>query len=175
MDDNHQNWFNNGTWKQGWSVTADESIDSVEFEKQYAKNHERWEKAFQFLATTNLKTIEPGKYELDGESLFAKVDQYNTRDEKDTRYEAHQKYADIQYLISGKEYIGVVALSKMQKITAPYSNEKDIVFYNSTEQNYHLADSSRFFIFFPNDAHRPCRKVDENEAVKKVVVKIALD
>jgi len=172
---NSEKWFEEGAWKQGWNVSADESVDKIEFQKIYAKNPERWEKAFSFLATTDLENIEPGKYKLEGDSLFANVDQYETRDEKDTRFESHRKYADIQYLISGKEYMGIVPLSKMQEVTAPYNGEKDIAFYNYSESNYRLADSTRFFIFLPGDAHRPCRKVDENESVKKVVVKVEID
>ncbi|TDO05361.1 YhcH/YjgK/YiaL family protein [Sunxiuqinia elliptica] len=170
-----QKWFTQGDWKQGWAIIADESVDSLEFEKYYAKNPERWEKAFHFLSTTDLKNIEPGKYELERDSLFAKVELYQTKDENNTRFESHRRYADIQYLISGKEYIGVVSLSKMQKVTVPYNSEKDITFYCSAERNYRLADNSRFFIFFPDDAHCPCRKVDNNEAVKKIVMKVALD
>ena len=96
-------------------------------------------------------------------------------EEEKAYYESHRKYADIQYLISGKEYIGIVSLSKMQKNIAPYCSEKDISFYSSEEKNNRLADQSRFFIFFPDDAHRPRIKVKESELVKKIVLKVALD
>jgi len=62
---NSEKWFEEGAWKQGWNVSADESVDKIEFKKVYEKNPERWEKAFSFLATTDLKNIEPGKYKLE--------------------------------------------------------------------------------------------------------------
>jgi len=170
-----QNLHDIGEYKLDWSVKADESVNKTEFAKYYHQNPMRWALAFKFLASTNLETIQVGRYNLDGENLFANVDQYQTKDEKNTRFESHRRYADIQYLIKGKEYIGVVSLLKMQNITVPYSNEKDIAFYSSEENNYRLADSSRFFIFFPDDAHRPCMKVDDNIMVKKIVIKVALD
>ncbi|MGQ8337463.1 YhcH/YjgK/YiaL family protein [Sunxiuqinia sp. A32] len=170
-----RDWFEKGEWKQGWPIVVDESADQVDFAKYYHQNPRRWNKAFDFLSATDFQNIEPGKYELDGESLYANVDQYRTRDEEDTRFETHNKYADIQYLIKGKEYIGVVELSKMQKAMFPYNKEKDITFYSSSENNYRLADSSRFFIFLPDDAHRPCLKVDDNLEVKKIVVKVLLN
>jgi len=174
-NENLQHWFKKGEWLQGWTIAADNILDVNEFQKQFEKNPQRWEKAFQFLASTDLKNMEVGKYELEGENLFAKVDIYTTKNEEDTRYEAHRKYADIQYLITGKEYIGVMPLSKMEKILVPFSKEKDIAFYSSSLDNYRLADSTNFFIFFPGDAHRPCVKVNNNEEIKKVVLKVALD
>jgi hypothetical protein len=109
------------SWQDRWKVKADSSIDMAEFARVYNQNPERWNKAFIFLSNPDLKELETGRYDIDGDNLFAKVDEYETRDEPDTRYEAHRRYADIQYLIKGKEYIGVLSLDKMNEIV-PYSN-----------------------------------------------------
>ena len=46
-------------------------IDKIENSGLYLALHHRFEKAFEFLRKTDFSTLEPGKYELDGEDLFA--------------------------------------------------------------------------------------------------------
>jgi biofilm protein TabA len=166
-------WYEEGTWRQGWEVDADKSLDIAEFSKRYSRNPERWNKAFHFLATTDLNTKNPGRYELDGKNLFIIVDEYVAKEPEDTRFEAHQVYADIQHVVRGREYIGVMPLDSAQ-VVVPYDSTKDIKFLRTNENNYQLADSEKFFIFFPDDAHRPGAKVTSGEDVKKIVVKVRL-
>lgn len=167
-------WYFEGEWKEGWEVQPDESINEREFAIQYYKNPERWQKAFSFLKNENLEKLPAGRHELEGADLFVNVDEYVTRDEEDTRYEAHRKYADIQHLVYGEELIGVVSLNNTTEITT-YDNAKDIVFLASEENNYRTANSQKFFVFFPGDAHRPCLKAGENTKIRKVVVKVRIN
>ncbi len=167
-------WFSKGEWKQGWPVQPDETVDKKEFAKQYFRNRARWDKAFSFLKSKNLSDLNTGRYELEGENLFVNVDEYVTRNEEVTKYEAHKKYADIQYLVKGEEKIGVLPLDKTT-ITSPYNSEIDAAFSETSLNIYRIASSDRFFIFFPNDAHRPGVKTDENQKVRKVVVKVRID
>lgn len=167
-------WFQAGQWKSGWKAMPDGSVNQREFAVQYFKHKDRWEKAFHFLATTDLENVGLGRHELEGDSLFANIQEYTTKNEVDTRFEAHRKYADIQYLISGVEKIGLTALEKTT-ITEPYNSENDIAFMTAGENNYRLATPECFLVFFPDDAHRPCVKADENIAVRKVVMKVLID
>jgi len=167
-------WFTSEVWEQGWNVKVDESLNIKDFAYYYFKNPERWEKAFDFLAKTNLKTIKTGNYEIDGKNLFAAVSEYDSKNEDNAKIEAHKKYADIQYVITGEEQIGVLPLDSMKPFI-PYSEKNDIAFFKTDMINYyHQADSSNFFIFFPNDAHRPGVKIDKNTPIKKVVIKVKL-
>ena len=88
-------------------IFGDKSINTRELARQISKNKERWEKALLFLKTTDLEKINIGRHELDGNNLFVLVDEYITREEKETQFEAHKKYADIQYLVFGQEKIGI--------------------------------------------------------------------
>ncbi len=167
-------WFTAGEWRQGWNPLPDESVDQEEFARQYRKNPAAWDEAFRFLAETDLASIETGRYELQGENLFVNIDEYETRNEEDTRYESHRKYADIQYLVSGSERIGVLPFEKTT-VTEPYDAEKDIMFLEAEEDNFRLAGQDNFFIFFPGDAHRPGAKADNNMLIRKAVVKVRID
>jgi YhcH/YjgK/YiaL family protein len=167
-------WFSNPAWKADWKISPDESVNQKEMAKRYFRNPERWEKAFAFLRDENLSVIKPGRYELEGPDLFVNVDEYETKNEEVAHFEAHRKYADIQYLVSGEEKIGVIPL-KNTTATVSYDSEKDIVFLDANENNYRLATSEKFFVFFPEDAHRPGVKTAENTKVRKIVVKVRID
>jgi YhcH/YjgK/YiaL family protein len=167
-------WFSKGEWKQGWNSRPDESVNQKEFARLYYENPERWDKAFQFLNGHNLADMEKGRYELEGADLFAIIDEYITRNEEDVLFEAHKKYADIQVLISGTEIIGVLPL-KSTTVTVPYDKEKDIMFLTAKEENYRIAEPGKFFLFFPEDAHRPTVKSTENIPVRKIVVKVRIN
>lgn len=168
-------WFVKGTWLNGWQVNPDQSVNRKTFAVSYFKNRERWDKAFEFLKSNDLSGLELKRYDIDGDNLYAIVSEYLTKNEEDARYEAHQKYIDIQYLISGKEYIGVAAVSRKNVILEQYDPAKDIEFLTVTGGENILALPDRFFIFFPEDAHCPGLKDGENSPVRKVVVKVKID
>ena len=78
-------------------------------------------------------------------------------------------------MISGSEYIGILRDTALLKEMQPYDEEKDIAFYASDGGTLRKAIPGNFFIFFPQDAHRPCVKDMEQATVKKLVVKIKVD
>jgi YhcH/YjgK/YiaL family protein len=167
-------WIEDGDWNKDLRITPDSSINKSKLFSQFQKNDKLWEAAFKHLQTVDFDALKVGKYELNGNNLFFFVDEYNTKNEEDTKYEAHRKYADIQYLIEGEEKIGV---NKLQPSTlcTEYVDSKDIAFYEMPEDNYRVANQNVFFVFFPDDAHRPCVKTLENSKVKKIVYKVRVD
>ena len=87
---------------------------------------------------------------------------------EEVKWESHKKYIDLQYIIKGKEIIGVADASKAI-ITKPYT--VDAMNYTA-DGTYYTTDAGTFFLFFPNDAHRPTIKADGYDIVKKIVIKI---
>jgi len=168
-------WFEKGEWLNGWTVSPDASIDRKEFAVSYFKNKERWDKAFTFLKSTDLSTIELKRVDIDGDNLFASPSEYITKNKEDANFEAHRKYIDIQYVINGSEMIGVAAISSKDSTIAPYDDTKDIEFMTVTGDKEFTATPDRFFVFFPSDAHRPGLKVAGNAPVRKIVVKVKVD
>jgi len=167
-------WFEKGEWLNGWSVKPDASINRKELAISYFKYKDRWDKAFTFLKDNDLTKLEVKRHDIDGDNAYALVSEYLTKNEEDARYEAHQNYIDIQYVISGKELIGIAPVSMKKEILEPYDTIKDIMFLTVNQGNNLKADPGRFFIFFPDDLHRPSLKDGENSQVRKVVVKLKL-
>lgn len=172
-DQDSDAWFAREEWKQGWTAVPDESIDRVELARWMTLHPTRWAKAFSFLASGDLSALTPGRYELEGNDLFASVSDYVTKNEEDALYEAHRQYADIQVVAAGEELIGVLPLVETMP-TGPFDEEKDIVFLTASRDHYRLAGPGRFFVFFPGDAHRPCVRSGANGPVRKIVVKVRL-
>lgn len=169
-----QEWFEDGSWYKGINARPDASIDMVLLYQHYSSHRDLWDRVFDFLRNSNLETLDTGRYVLSEDSLFVIVDEYITEDVEERKYEAHRKYIDLQYIIRGKELIGVAELDNVNLIES-YDDEKDIAFYEKAKGNYRLADNSVFFVFFPDDAHQPCVKADQAQPVKKIVFKIISD
>src|SRR5580704_4265576 len=64
-------------------------------------------KAFEYLKQTDFSGMENGKYVVDGDDVFAILQEYDTKNDAHAKLEAHRKYIDVQYIISGEEFIGV--------------------------------------------------------------------
>ena len=168
-------WFEKGEWLNGWKVKPDPTINRKELAISYYKHKERWDKAFSFLKDNDLATMEVKRYEIDGANLYAPVSEYMTKNEEDVMYETHQKYIDIQYVVSGKELIGIAPVSQKKEILVPYDEAKDVMYLNVGQISNFKATPETFFIFFPDDLHRPGLKDGESSPVRKVVVKVKID
>jgi YhcH/YjgK/YiaL family protein len=163
-------WFKKKEWSGGLSLDPHESVNVQEFYHQYAANKTYWDKAFAFLREHDLDSLSKGGHGIDGENVYATVTENPTRDFDSTGWESHRKYIDIQYVIEGKELIGVKPVSKAT-ITHPYEEKYDTANY-SGEGKLYAATPGTFFIFFPSDAHRPNITPGGNKVVKKIVIKV---
>ena len=102
------------------------------------------------------------------------VSEYETKLQNEHGYEAHKKYIDIQYLISGAERIACLPIEKLIE-TEPYNEEKDAAFYKAAINPQEMVIGDGYFaIFFPQDGHMPQLCVDKPMKVKKVVIKVEI-
>src|SRR3954471_24990278 len=132
-----------------------------------------FKKAFEYLARTDFSKVEKGKYELDGQNLFAIVNEYDTVSADNEQMESHKKYIDIQYIVAGAERIGHDFL-KAQMPSKAYDNEKDFMLFGEKPTFFSVLQQGMFAIFFPHDLHMPNIKIDAPSYVKKVVIKVAV-
>lgn len=147
-------------------------IDKLENADFYKGENVNLEKGFEYLKNADLANLEIGRYEIDGKNVFALISEYESKAHQDCRLEAHQAYADIQYIVSGREAIGFAPLNG-QTLTSEYNPEKDIAFF-SGETTQLILETGMFAVFFPQDVHRPCMQISGPEKVRKVVVKVKL-
>lgn len=125
----------------------------------------------EYLQNTDFSSLEMGKHEIKGDEVFAILQSYDTKEEVDCRLEAHKKYVDIQYMVSGDEIMGVVPFDN-QEITEAFP-DNDVTFYKGIGVPILVKEGS-FTIFFQTDVHAPGIKVGSSEKITKVVVKVAL-
>ena len=78
-------------------------------------------------------------------------------------------------MISGKEVINIAPITTVKEVVIPYDVTKDIEFVTVSKVVNYKADPVRFFIFFPDDAHRPGLKDGVNSPVRKIVIKLKVD
>lgn len=169
-------WYSAGEWKHGFDAAPDESLNQREMAIRYHSNPELWEKAFSYLAEQNLEELDSGRHEIQGSDLFVMVSEYVPKNVDSVRFEAHRTYADIQYVASGQEQISIVPIDETVIVEA-YDEDRDVMFLTAVESTDRIASPDKFFVLFPNDAHRPSVKVNQEDStvVKKIVVKVKLN
>ncbi len=145
-------------------------VDNIKHYELYESVHPLFKQAFEFLTSHNFESLEPGTTVLEKDCLLAHVQVYDSRDEADCLYEAHENFIDIQYVVSGTEQIGYAPLENTEIVQA-YDAKNDILF-GKAKGDFVKLNASDFMILFPQDAHMPGIKVDHSMPMKKVVVKI---
>ena len=104
--------------------------------------------------------------------MFALVQEYETKNDSDAKLEAHKKYIDVQYIISGEELIGITPLIN-QTPCKEYDAEHDYALYDDT-CSFVKITAQQFAILFPEDLHKPGIKISNPSKVKKVVIKVRI-
>ena len=148
-------------------------VDKIENANLYKNLDERIEKSFDYIKQTDLKNLQAGRYDIDGNNIFALISEYKTKTENEGKLEAHKKYIDVQYVIEGEELMGYSPLSD-QSILEPYKEENDIIFFKGEKVFIKVAEGM-FAIFFPEDVHMPGIQIEKKSPVKKLVIKVKAD
>lgn len=148
-------------------------FDTLDNFEKCAEINDKFKSALVFFYNNDLRTLETGKYEIDGSDVYVAIQDYQTKKPEEGKLEAHRKYIDIQYVIEGEEQIGFTELTNTKPSTF-YDNDKDIIFLTG-EAQFFKANNNNFCIFYPEDAHMPSIAVKEPSYVKKAVFKIKVD
>lgn len=146
-------------------------LDDLSNAERYYRLHHGFRAGFEFLNRADLVELESGKYELDGQQVFALVNRDPGRGRAAARLEAHRKYIDIQFLVSGSEEIGWRPTADCRQIVEPYDDARDIAFYGDLPCAWINLPVRSFMIFYPQDAHAPLASTGPNV---KAVIKVAV-
>ena len=90
-------------------------IDALANMDFYKNLNESLYKGLRFLRETDLVALPVGRYKIDGDAVFALVQEYETHLPEECRWEAHYTYTDIQYIVEGSEKMGWKALDGVVK------------------------------------------------------------
>ncbi|MBM6774899.1 YhcH/YjgK/YiaL family protein [Olsenella profusa] len=135
---------------------------------------DRLAKALAFLGRDDLAELAPGRHEIDGDEVFANVQELTTVTPGEKNYEAHRRYADIHFVISGTELIGVAPVGECTPV-GEFSEADDFGLYTpGPRESWAVLRAGDLAVTPPCDAHKPgCCPVDAEPApLKKVCVKV---
>jgi YhcH/YjgK/YiaL family protein len=128
----------------------------------------------KYLATTDFSGLALGKHVIDGDNLFALVQEYSPEPAGARKAETHAKYIDIQCVLQGEEVIGYSPVGSAE-VAEDKLAEKDAMFYNSVKGEVFIPmPAGTFAVFYPWEIHRPGCAAGAAGSVKKVVVKVAV-
>ena len=85
----------------------------------------------------------------------------------------HRQYADVQFLVPGREQIGVAVDTGRHKVGEDMLATRDLLFYADVQDEATLTmRPGSFAVFMPSDVHRPGGAIDGPEPIRKVVLKV---
>lgn len=129
-----------------------------------------------FQALEYLSTLEPGTLPSETQILtegvlFCNPVCFISKPESECKYEAHQNYIDLHYIVEGVEGIATADCASLTVIEA-YDGEKDILFLSGEEDGRYYLKPGQFMVCFPNDAHKVGMMADAPAPIRKIVFKI---
>ena len=132
---------------------------------------ERFRKALEFLKEHDVAAMEPGRYDIEGDDVFALVQEYVTKTIDDCTLEAHRVYADVNYVAEGFEYLGYAPLERAGTPAVEYDPATEAAFFEK-ECDFILLRKGDIAIVFPEDAHMPQKRALVPATVRKVCIKV---
>ena len=147
-------------------------LDTLTASGKYIGMHPGFARAFEFLRTTDLRALSPGRHDIDGDRMYVSIEHKEGRGEDGARLEVHRRYIDIQYTIEGVELIGWMPLARCTSPDGPFDETKDVGFFADRPFTWVPVPAGSFTIFLPHDAHAP---LAGHGLLKKAIVKIVVE
>lgn len=145
-------------------------IDKLANSTVYATLHPGIATALGFLASPHVTNLAPGRYDIAGDDIYAIVDKCQGRGREESPLEVHKRYIDVQYVVSGDEWMGWAPYADCSLDQDGFSSDQDIGLCMERPQSWVQVLPGYFAIFYPSDAHAPLAGMGE---VHKIVVKVA--
>jgi len=147
---------------------------TIKKELRYEFKNKKFAKAMEFINRKDLSSLAEGWYEL-GEGVRASVQRYATEDASKLSFETHEKFYDLQYVVSGEEAMGVSTRDGLV-VKTPYNGANDITFYKDPKAfGTVVLNAGDYIVLAPEDAHKPRCTVGKSVPVVKIVVKVPVE
>ena len=129
-------------------------------------------RVLHFLQDTDLAGLPVGQILLEPDSIIVYVQEYTTSPASELLFETHEKFIDMQVMVSGQEIIAY-APKRGLKPKGTYDNAKDIAFFEEPEEFAAIAmHPGDYVVMKPQDGHKPRCVLSQPCKVKKIVVKM---
>lgn len=131
------------------------------------------QQGLRFLAETDIAALPAGRVDIDGDRIFALIQDYDTEPKAAKRPESHARYTDIQFVFSGREILGYAPIAAEYTVEEDLIDSRDVKFYSKvTDETDLLLGAGAYVVFYPTDIHRPGCAAEAPAKVRKVVVKV---
>ena len=147
-------------------------FSNLAYEARYRDLSPRFALAFDFLKSFD-GNLAPGKVIISGDEVYAMIQAYDTSPAVERKWEAHRRYADVQFVCSGQELIYHSPLDLISSVQ-PYDEKGDYELFVGPDLQFVNLRAGDFGIFFPEDGHKPGCSAGSAIPVKKVVMKVRL-
>ncbi len=130
-------------------------------------------RALEALQNMDLLSMEPGRYELEGDKLFCLIQDVEPRSVEESQPEAHRSHADIQIPLTASERYGFSLPQAGLAATDDRLETSDIAFYAEPANEFFMdLAPGAFAVFLPKELHRPCVAIKDKAIFRKAVVKV---
>ena len=136
----------------------------------YKGIHPRLDRALELITDEAfIASVGADKVCIEGDALYAFRNEFSTVPYEETFFESHQKYLDLQMVLSGKERCEIADPDGLEE---PFEHKGDFWGYHGKPEQSVILRPDNFMVVFPGDAHRLKICVDKPETVTKIVFKI---
>ena len=100
------------------------------------------QRAIEYLKNNDFTKMETGVYEIEGKLMYAQVFDAETEPLEARKPEYHEKYLDVQFLVTGREKLGFTPDTGNYEVAERY-DERDLIFVKKMKalSHQHLAVS----------------------------------
>lgn len=155
-------------------------VDQIENISRYRGWNKALDVLIEWLSENDWRALPLGRTDIDGDRVFANVQEVTTRQEAAAHYEWHRRYLDVQVDVTGREAFKVT--SGRTTAAEPYDAEHDIAFCDADPADGGAPvagdlDHDRFVIYLAGEPHMPnlVFPADGPQAIKKICFKVAAD
>lgn len=148
-------------------------FDTITNKENY-KSFDLLYKALNYLSLLPKDEIPTTSVTLIDDVLFANPVTFISKPENACLFEAHKKYIDLHYVVSGVEAIATAETTSLIP-TVSYENNKDIAFYDGISDGKYFLKPGSFMVCWPNDAHKVGMMKSTPEEIRKIVFKIKVE
>lgn len=148
-----------------WLISGRNDEDSIK---------QRVEQAIELLNKLEVTEADAGCRIDVNDNFYYCIQSYYTDSAEKCKLESHRKYIDVQIIVSGRECMDLVDISRLS-IKENYDKEKDVVFWDIPRRMTRTTlGKGDCIVLYPETAHRGAQSIEKSEHVLKIVGKVRI-